>query len=104
MAGVDQPRFVARVAGYIASSARAVDPLEAVSADYQREISRRARVREVRETREAWTAAEQIVEGAIAGFAEVADPRLRPAVRGLEKARRRLGHAVAQLEPLDDDE
>jgi hypothetical protein len=105
VADVDEPRFLGPVLGYVRESARAVDQLEAVSAGYQQALSQRARLDELRRTREAWATTQEIVEVAIAGFAQIADPRLRPGLRGLQKAARRLGHAVERLElqPLDDE-
>ena len=103
VADLDEPRFLAPVSGYVPSSARAIDPLEAVPSAYQRELSQRARLDELRRTQEAWGRAEVIVGDAIAAFEQVADPRLRPGLRGLQKAARRLGHMVDRLEPLDDE-
>jgi hypothetical protein len=102
VADVDEPRFLAPVAGYVRESARAVDQLEAVSAVYQRELSQRARLDELRRTRQAWATTEVTVEAAIAGFEKVADPRLRPGLRALRKARRRVARAVEALEPIDE--
>jgi hypothetical protein len=99
----DRPRYLGRVGGYVETSAAAVDRLECVDVDTQRRLSQRARLDELRRTREAWASTEAVVEGAVGVFAEVADPRLRPGLRGLEKAVRRLGHMVDRLEPLDDE-
>jgi hypothetical protein len=98
----DRPRYLGRVGGYVETTATAIDPVECVDADYQRELSQRARLDELRRTREAWTTAEEVFEGAIGAFEAVADPRVRPAVRALRKARRRVARAVEALEPIDE--
>jgi hypothetical protein len=58
VADVYEPRFLARVAGYVDTSARAIDPLEAVASPYQRELSQRARLNGLRRTQQAWVTTE----------------------------------------------
>jgi hypothetical protein len=102
VADVDKPRYIAAI-GYTHNVRAAIDKLEAVPADFQRELSQRARLDELRRTREAWSSTITSVEAALSAFAQVADPRLGPGVRGVQKGLRRLGHQVDRLEPLDDD-
>jgi hypothetical protein len=93
----DQPRYLGKV-GYVSSSFRAVDRLEAVSAQVQSELSARARRGERRRQRETWTAASVTINSALDGFAASADPRLRGPLRFVRLAVRRLGQQVERLD------
>jgi hypothetical protein len=101
-AGADQPRFLGRVGGYINTSAVSPDNLECVDEDEHCRQTSLVHRAQLRATQEAWQSASRKIDSAVDEFEKTADPGIRPGLRHLRRATRRVGHQVERLEPLDD--
>jgi hypothetical protein len=93
----DRPRFLAPAAGYTTRAVVAMDRLEAIRAEEQRELTRQVKLARERQQREAWQRARGQIGAAVARFEDEAHPdrRLRQAVHmigaGVSRVDRELG-------------
>jgi hypothetical protein len=81
---------------HVASLAAKAEP-EAVPADYQREISDRARLNEARRLRRGWQATSLALHATLDGYVGRADPRLRREVKALRAALARADRRAPRL-------
>jgi hypothetical protein len=91
----DQPRFVARGAGYTSWAGHAVDGLEAVRVEEQEEQTRKAHAVWAEQQRRRWGQAARVIDAALAAFVSGGVDRriasdLRVIRRTTERVARRL--------------
>jgi hypothetical protein len=92
----DASRFLGRAAGYVRSSAIAIDKLEVIRPEEQAEQTRRARVEWTKAQQRRWGEAAKAIASAVEGFAAGGrvDRRLagdlRQIRRGAERVTRRF--------------
>jgi hypothetical protein len=93
----DRPRFLAPVAGYTSRADIAVDPLEAISAEEQRQLTASAHAQERQRLTSEWRRAHAAIDAALHAFRENGHPDrrtlsdLRCAQRTLVRIDERLG-------------
>jgi hypothetical protein len=92
----DAPRYLARGGGYVASSAVAMDKLEAVSEEEQARQTLRARRAEREHQRAAWEQAHDVITGALAAFRRSGrmSPGLSSSLRAVERAAEGVGRKL----------